>query len=193
MPVFRVEKTGNYTVLSNDLFKDVRLSWKAKGILSNMLSLPENWDYSAVGLTKLTADGLDVTRSALKELEECGYLIRRPIKEKGKFVDWEYLIFESSEMEKPILKKSVVGNPETDNPYAEKPEVEKPKEENPQQLSKERLSTEEVSTDRLKTDKSKMKETKGGKENGIYQQKDGGNPKKSGTDRWSGVKWGIEC
>lgn len=121
MAVYRVEKNDNFTMLSNHLFKDYSLTWKAKGMLSNMLSLPEDWDYSAKGLSKLTSDGIESTRSGLKELEEHGYLARRPIKKNGKIVDWEYDIFEV-----PRMKES-----DEENPDAEKLDVEKPDEENP--------------------------------------------------------------
>ena len=76
MAVFRVNKTRDYTVLSNYHFKDTRLSYKAKGLLSLMLSLPEDWDYSIDGLVSLSADGRDSIMSGLKELEKFGYLRR---------------------------------------------------------------------------------------------------------------------
>ena len=134
MAVFRVAKNQNYTVLSNYHLKDRRLSWKAKGILSNMLSLPESWDFSLAGLATLSSDGESSTRSALKELEEYGYLIRKPIREAGKFADWEYLIFE-----KPHVEKPVVENPQVDNPVVE----------NRTQLNTKEFSTKELSTKEL--------------------------------------------
>ena len=99
MAVFRVKKDKNFTAMSNYHFKDKRLSWKAKGILSNMLSLPDGWDYSLAGLTTLSSDGITSTRSAIKELEQYGYLIRQHKREAGKFVDLEYLIFEQPQSE----------------------------------------------------------------------------------------------
>ena len=120
MAVFRVNKKTNYTVLTNIHFKDATLSWKAKGLLSNILSLPEQWDYSLEGLTKLASDGESSTRTALKELEEHGYLRRRPIRINGRFVDWEYIVFESPVVENPQAEKpsavfSVVENPQVKN------------------------------------------------------------------------------
>lgn len=121
MAVFRVEKIDNYTILSNHHFKDYCLSWKAKGLLSNMLSLPEDWDYSAKGLSKLSSDGIDSTRSGLKELEEKGYLFRKPIKEKGRVVDWVYDIYEVSQLEHSERDKSDMENPDVKISDEEKP------------------------------------------------------------------------
>ena len=104
MVVFRIEKNKNYTSMANYHFYDKTLSWKAKGILSNMLSLPDDWDYSLAGLATLSSDGMSATRSAIKELEEHGYLIRRPIYESGRIRDWEYLIFEKPQVEKLLVE-----------------------------------------------------------------------------------------
>lgn len=110
MAVFRIDKNKNYTNMSNYHFRDKRLSWKAKGILSNMLSLPEDWDYSLAGLATLASDGQSATRTALKELEDTGYLIRRPIRKDGRIADWEYLIFEH-----PQVKEQDVENQQVEN------------------------------------------------------------------------------
>ena len=79
MGVFRVNKNKNYTVMSNVHLRDKALPLKAKGLLSLMLSLPEDWDYSMRGLAKLSADGLDSTRAAVKALERSGYVVRRQL------------------------------------------------------------------------------------------------------------------
>ena len=136
MAVFRVNRNQNYTHMANYHFRDNTLSWKAKGILSNMLSLPEDWDYSLAGLATLASDGMSATRSAIKELEEHGYLMRRPIRENGKISDWEYLIFEKPQIEKPDMKKPVVENQQV---------------ENQTQLSTKELNTEKSNTDELNT------------------------------------------
>lgn len=115
MAVFKVERNENYSTVANYHFKDKELSWKAKGILSNMLALPPDWDYSLAGLTTLAKDGSTATTSALKELEEHGYLIRKPIREKGKIVDWEYMIFERPHLEKPLVENPKVVNQEVEN------------------------------------------------------------------------------
>ncbi|MCD7725848.1 MAG: helix-turn-helix domain-containing protein [Clostridiales bacterium] len=94
--VFRVVKNSNYTTLSNYHFKDKRLSWKAKGLLSTMLSLPEDWNYTIEGLAALAGDGTKSTNSGLAELEEYGYLIRTQLRgENGRFGTTEYTIYEN--------------------------------------------------------------------------------------------------
>ena len=110
MAVFRIEKNKNYTSMANYHFYDKSLSWKAKGILSNMLSLPEDWDYSLAGLSTLSSDGMSATRSAIKELEEHGYLIRKPIRRDGKIADWEYLIFEKPQAENLLVENQQIEN-----------------------------------------------------------------------------------
>lgn len=93
-----IKKEGSakgYTVINNHLLKNTDLSLKAKGLLCLMFSLPENWNFSTMGLTSIVKDGKTSVCSALKELEENRYLIRTPIRnDKGSFIDWEYRIFE---------------------------------------------------------------------------------------------------
>lgn len=144
MATFRIEKNKNYTTMSNYHFLDRTLSWKAKGILSNMLSLSENWDYSMAGLAALASDGTSATRSALKELEEHGYLIRRPVRESGRIVDWEYLIFENPEMSKQFR----------DNPQTEKPVVENQHVGNDTQLNTKESNTKKSNTKEKKERKN---------------------------------------
>ena len=91
----RKETSKGYTVINNHLLKNTDLSLKAKGLLCLMFSLPENWNFSTMGLTSIVKDGKTSVCSALKELEENRYLIRTPIRnDKGSFIDWEYRIFE---------------------------------------------------------------------------------------------------
>ena len=93
--VFRVERNKNFTVMSNHHFKNKNLSLKAKGLLSLMLSLPEDWNYNMQGLASLSRDGIDSVRSAIKELEYYGYVERNMIRnEYGLFTDTEYIIRE---------------------------------------------------------------------------------------------------
>lgn len=94
MSVFRIEKTKNYTVMGNYHFKEKNMSLKSKGLLSLMLSLPDDWDYSIAGLVTLSNDGESSVRSALKELEQFGYLKRNRVRKDGKIADIEYVIFE---------------------------------------------------------------------------------------------------
>ena len=91
MAVFRIEKTRDYTVMSNHHLRNARLSLKSKGLLSMMLSLPEDWNYTTRGLAKICKEGTDSIGSALKELERAGYIVRNRLRDsKGKIVDVEY-------------------------------------------------------------------------------------------------------
>ena len=110
MSVARTHHTKDYTCMSNYHFKDKGLSLKAKGLLSLMLSLPEEWDFSVTGLTALSKDGETSVRSAVTELEELRYLKRTPIRQGGRIVDWEYDIFEKPLVENPQVEKPRVDN-----------------------------------------------------------------------------------
>ncbi len=94
MPVFRINKNKNYTIMSNYHLKDVNLSLKAKGLLSLMLSLPDNWDYSINGLVAICKENIRAIRSGLNELEEFKYLKRNRTKKANGTFDYEYLIYE---------------------------------------------------------------------------------------------------
>ena len=121
MSVMRVHKTANFTVMSNYHFKEKKMSLKAKGLLSLMLSLPEDWDYSVAGLTTLSKDGKDGVMTALAELEKFGYLTRtRLVNDKGQFDGIEYNIFENPQ-EKPVAEKPISDNSISGNPISEKP------------------------------------------------------------------------
>lgn len=137
MAVIRVNKTADYTVISNKHFKEKGMSLKAKGLLSLMLSLPDSWDYSIAGLTALSKDGKDSVMNALAELEEFKYLKRTKLtNEKGQFAGYDYDIYEK---------------PYTDNPKEEKPYSENPNTENPTQLNTNISNTKELKTKELKT------------------------------------------
>ncbi len=98
--VFRVEKQNNFTVMSNHHLKNHDLSLKAKGLLSQMLSLPDNWDYSLKGLAKINKESIDAIRTAVWELEKAGYIVRsRGHGEHGKFSGFEYIIYETPHIE----------------------------------------------------------------------------------------------
>lgn len=103
MGVIRVNKSSDYTVMSNYHFKEKNMSLKAKGLLSLMLSLPDNWDYTVAGLATLSSDGTTSVRSALKELEDFHYLIRSRVYENGKIVDWQYNIYELPQTENLVV------------------------------------------------------------------------------------------
>ncbi len=131
MSVIRVHKTANYTVMSNHHFKEKKMSLKAKGLLSLMLSLPDDWNYSISGLVSLSKDGKDGVMSALAELEEFGYLTRsRLTNQKGQFSGVEYNIFEVPQQENPVAEKQ-----NSEKSHAEKSHAEKPPQLNTNELN----------------------------------------------------------
>lgn len=122
MSVFRINKNNNYTVMSNHHFKERGMSLKAKGLLSLMLSLPDDWDYNVSGLVRLSKDGKDSVMTALAELEKHGYLVRRQLtNDKGQFNGIEYNIFEEPQKELAIAAKPISANETTGKQNAEKP------------------------------------------------------------------------
>ena len=137
MAVFRIEKTKDYTVMSNYHLKDRELSCKACGLLSKMLSLPEDWDYTTRGLATICKDGVDSIGTALKELEKRGYLIRNQLRdEKGRIRDMEYVIYETPHL----------PSPDTTRPDTEKPDMVEPCPENAAQLNTKESITKKSNT-----------------------------------------------
>ena len=137
MAVMRVHKSKDYTVMSNFHFKEKKMSLKAKGLLSLMLSLPDTWDYSIAGLTVLSKDGKDSVMSALAELEKFGYLRRTQVtNSKGQFAGIDYDIYEQ---------------PQTNNPVAENQKQENSNEEKPRQLSKKGIKSSSKEEDTKET------------------------------------------
>ena len=137
MAVFRVNKTRDYTVMANFHLRDISLSLKAKGLLSLMLSLPENWDYTTKGLAQICKDGVDSICATLKELEKAGYIQRRRVRnEMGRLTDLEYTILEKPIVpapaeESPDPKQTTQAEPQPDFPEQASPHPEKPQRENP--------------------------------------------------------------
>ena len=118
MSVFRVEKNKNYTVMSNYHLRDKSLSLKAKGLLSQILSLPEDWDYTLKGLSKINREGIDAIRQAVRELEGAGYIIRSRERDRsGCLQGTEYIIYEQPQRSKP----PILGNPMLEHPVQENP------------------------------------------------------------------------
>jgi hypothetical protein len=125
--VFRVDKTRDYTVMSNNHFKDKTLSLKAKGLLSLVLSLPDEWDYTLKGLTTLASDGIDSIRRTINELEEAGYIVRsRERNEMGQLKGTEYIIYEQPMSAEPILDSPTLENPTQAFPTQADPTLENP-------------------------------------------------------------------
>ena len=158
MAVFRVEKTRDYTVMSNHHLRNTELSLKAKGLLSLMLSLPENWDYTTKGLSRICKDGIDSINSGVKELEANGYVIRKRLRnEKGQLTTTEYTIFEQPQSidtgdnppkgENPILDNPIQQKPILENPILDKPKQDEPILEKPHQLSNNVLNTDLLNTE----------------------------------------------
>lgn len=146
MAVFRVEKTKGYTVMSNHHLRNPSLTLKAKGLLSQMLSLPEEWDYTLKGLSSINRESVDAIRTAVWELEKAGYITRKQGRdEKGKMAAIEYTIFEQPQL--PILENPNTDSPLLENPTPDKPTPENPVSENPTQLNKELSTTELSNTD----------------------------------------------
>ena len=122
MTIMRVHKTKNFTVMSNHHFKEKEMSLKAKGLLSLMLSLPDDWNYSVSGLVTLSKDGKDSVMSALGELEKFGYLKRDRLTDpKGRFKGIEYNIYEEPQRENPIAGNQNSGNQHAGEQNAENP------------------------------------------------------------------------
>ena len=110
MAVFRVERNTGYTVMSNHHLRNKELSLKAKGLLSQMLSLPEDWDYTLAGLSYINRESIDAIRTAIWELEKAGYITRRQGRdEKGKMTAIEYTIYEQPQP--PGLDYPILENP----------------------------------------------------------------------------------
>ena len=148
MAVFRVERNKGYTVMSNHHLRNKELSLKAKGLLSQMLSLPEDWDYTLAGLSLINREKIDAIREAVRELERAGYIVRsRERDEKGRLRGAEYVIYEQPQT--PTLDLPTLENPTLENPTLEKPTLE-----NPTQLNKDIQRTDLPNTQKSNTDLS---------------------------------------
>ena len=150
MAVFRIQKTRDYTVMSNHHLRDMSLSLKAKGLLSLMLSLPENWDYTMKGLSRICKDGIDSISGGIRELEEHGYLIRERVRgANGQLGSIEYTILEQPKEPTPAQEKPIRENPVQANPT-----LVTPVQEEPAQLNKDRSSNDPSRTDLSSTELS---------------------------------------
>ena len=128
MATIRIEKTKDFSIVSNTVLRDKRLSLRTRGLLVFMLSLSETWEYSIKGLAYATGESEGKVGMCLKELEKCGYLTReRTRNSKGQMEGTNYTLWESpkvSDAENPSLEKPSVENPVLENPSLEKPSVE---------------------------------------------------------------------
>ena len=147
MAVFRIERTRDYTVMSNHHLRNANLSLKAKGLLSMILSLPEEWNYTTRGLASICKEGVDAIGSALKELETAGYIVRRQLRgTNGRITDTEYVIYEQPQ---PDMSHPDTASPDTENPDMVKPDTEKPTELNIEKSNTEKSITYGSSTDSI--------------------------------------------
>lgn len=164
MPVFHIERNEGYTVMSNFHLRDKSLSLKSKGLLSQMLSLPEEWDYTLKGLSAINRESVDAIRSAINELEAAGYVVRKQKRDSsGKMAANEYFIYEKpdslrkdnspmlekSVSHKPMTKKPVSENPTTVNPITEKSTQLITKEKNKDQSNKEIINHPSINQDEM--------------------------------------------
>ena len=150
MAVYRVQRTRDYTVMSNYHLKDKGLTLKSKGLLSMILSLPEEWNYTTRGLASICKEGVDAIGSALKELETAGYIVRRQLRgANGRITDTEYIIYEQPQPKKLDMLPSDVVSPDTENPDMVKPDTEKPAELNIEKSNTEKTITYGSSTDSI--------------------------------------------
>ena len=142
MAVFRIERTKDYTVMSNHHLRNRTLSLKAKGLLSMMLSLPDDWNYTTRGLAKICKEGVDAIGGALRELETAGYIVRHQLRDQhGRICDTEYVIYEQPQPD--------TASPDTENPYLDKPDTEKPAEINIEKSNTQKSMTHGSSTNSI--------------------------------------------
>ncbi len=163
MAVFRVEKTRDYTVMANHHLKNKDLSLKSKGLLSQMLSLPKNWDYTLKGLSMINRESIDAIREAVRELERAGYIVRtRERNEYGHLKGTDYTIYEKphpvvdpSEIKEPLSDNPALDKPLLEKPILDNPVLEKPTLENPTQLNTKKTNTDPLMTNGLSKHPSK--------------------------------------
>ena len=145
MSVFRIERNKNYTVMSNYHLRDTAISLKSKGLLSMMLSLPDEWNYTTRGLAKICKEGVDAIGGALRELENAGYLVRRVVRnEHGRISDMEYTIYEQPHPRHPDPSRSDTPALDTENS-----DMEGQGPETTAQISKDRTRKDQSNTDSI--------------------------------------------
>ena len=143
MPTMRVEKTRDYTVMANHHLRNKKLSLKAKGLLSYMLSLPEDWNYTLSGLATSCKDGIDSVRQAVSELESHGYIVRSRVRDaRGRLRETEYVVYELPVLTTPALEVPAEEEPVQEGPVLEEPELENPALENPTLLNTHKPKTQ---------------------------------------------------
>ena len=153
MAVYRVERTRDYTVMSNHHLKDTNLSLKAKGLLSLMLSLPDDWNFNMRGLSSICKEGLEAIGNALKELEKAGYMVRNQLRgANGRITDTEYIIYERPQEPAPAdpdTASPYTPPPDTTLPYPGNPDVVEPDMADPSAENPALLNTKKSNTKKL--------------------------------------------
>ena len=180
MAIVRIPKVNNYTIMSNHHLTDPNLSLKAKGLMSYMLSRPDNWDFTIEGLARQNMEGADAIARIIRELEARGYVIRSRTRNKaGKFTDMEYSILECPldiadvqtiteenvpmpASDEPIPDHPIPNSPLPENPVMDIPNPVAPFPENAGQINTEPLNTEIPKTEKEKTELSNPDPSKTG-------------------------------
>ena len=161
MAVYRVERTRDYTVMCNCHLKDTSLSLKAKGLLSMMLSLPDEWNYNTRGLAAICKEGVDAISTAIRELEKAGYIVRRQLRgSNGRITDTEYIIYERPQDQGPTAPEPPepappgpeapdLTSPYPENPYVVEPDMAEPRSKTTAELNINTSSTKKENTKRF--------------------------------------------
>ena len=151
MERFDVEQIKGYTITPNFHQRDKTITLKAKGLLSQMFSLPDDWDYTLKGLAYINLEGIDSIRSAIRELEKAGYIIRTRVRdEQGRLRGTSYKVFATPHL--PESGSPTLENPTLDNPTQVKPVQAEPTQEKPTQINKDKTNTQKTITDSLTID-----------------------------------------
>ena len=146
MELFEIEQLKGYTITPNFHQRDRSITLKAKGLLSQMFSLPDDWDYTLKGLAYINLEGIDSIRSAIRELEKAGYIIRTRVRdEQGRLRGTSYKVFATPHL--PESGSPTLENPTLDNPTQVKPVQAEPTQEKPTQLNKDKTNTQKTITD----------------------------------------------
>lgn len=166
MAVYRVQRTRDYTVMSNYHLKDKNLTLKSKGLLSMILSLPDEWNYTTRGLAAICKEGVDAIGSALKELETAGYIVRRQLRgANGRITDTEYIIYEQPHPKEDAAPDTLppdTDSPDTENPDVVFPDMGTPYLEMPAELNTKESNTQKSSTHGSSTDSIPFREDAAG-------------------------------
>ena len=166
MAVYRVQRTRDYTVMSNYHLRDKNLTLKSKGLLSMILSLPDEWNYTTRGLAAICKEGVDAIGSALKELETAGYIVRRQLRgANGRITDTEYIIYERPhprEDSTPDTPAPGTDSPDTENPDMVPSDMDTPYLEMPAELNTKEFNTQKSITYGSSIDSIPFRETAAG-------------------------------